>query len=133
MEVVRLGFEFAEGLQLQFRVGGEELIDGGSAALEGVVVIELHVPAGSTVQAPQAGVWQRHGAVRGCLRTPRQTLEPATEETLILCDRLRDRGIFMQPTGDHLNILKIKPPMCTTRASVDYFVESVERSLAQEL
>ncbi len=61
----------------------------------------------------------------------RDTLEPATEETMVLCNRLRDLGIFMQPTGDYLNILKIKPPMCTTQASVDYFVDSIDRVLAE--
>lgn len=59
----------------------------------------------------------------------RQTLEPATEETAILCERLRELGIFMQPTGDHLNILKIKPPMCTTRQSVEFFVAMVSKVL----
>ncbi len=61
----------------------------------------------------------------------RQTLEPATEETTYLCDRLRELGIFMQPTGDYLNILKIKPPMVTTRSSVDFFVDSVSRVLSE--
>jgi len=37
----------------------------------------------------------------------------------------------MQPTGDYLNILKIKPAMCTTRASVDYFADSVDRILSE--
>ncbi len=37
------------------------------------------------------------------------SLEPATEETMALCDRLLELGIIMQPTGDHLNIFKIKP------------------------
>jgi len=59
----------------------------------------------------------------------RQTLEPATEETAALCERLRELGIFMQPTGDYLNILKIKPPMCTTRQSVDFFVDMVAKVL----
>ena len=63
----------------------------------------------------------------------RETLEPATQETQLLCDRLRELGIFMQPTGDHLNILKIKPPMCTSRASVDYFVDSIDRVLGEGL
>lgn len=61
----------------------------------------------------------------------RETLAPATEETARLCDRLRDLGIFMQPTGDHLNTLKIKPPMNTTRQSVDFFVDSVARVLSE--
>ncbi|NBF01706.1 aminotransferase [Pseudomonas sp. Fl5BN2] len=62
-----------------------------------------------------------------------QTLEPATEETTLLCDRLRQLGIFMQPTGDHLNILKIKPPMVTTRQSVDFFVDMLSKVLGEDL
>jgi 4-aminobutyrate aminotransferase-like enzyme/Ser/Thr protein kinase RdoA (MazF antagonist) len=61
----------------------------------------------------------------------RQSLEPATEETAYLCDRLRELGIFMQPTGDHLNILKIKPPMVTTRRSVGFFVDNVSKVLGE--
>ncbi|MEG5264159.1 aminotransferase [Pseudomonas sp. JDS28PS106] len=61
----------------------------------------------------------------------RQSLEPATEETAILCDRLRELGIFMQPTGDYLNILKIKPPMCTTIQSVEFFVSMVSKVLSE--
>ncbi|MBV4460858.1 aminotransferase [Pseudomonas sp. COR58] len=57
----------------------------------------------------------------------RETLEPATEETMRLCDRLRELGIFMQPTGDDLNILKIKPPMVTSRQSVDFFVDMLSK------
>ncbi|MDH0301313.1 MULTISPECIES: aminotransferase [unclassified Pseudomonas] len=83
---------------------------------------------------PLAGAAHGSGFYLGLeLVRDRQTLEPATEETMILCDRLRDLGIFMQPTGDYLNILKIKPPMCTTRASVDYFVDSVDRILDEGL
>ncbi|WP_341524157.1 aminotransferase [Pseudomonas sp. G.S.17] len=61
----------------------------------------------------------------------RQSLEPASEETAYLCERLRELGIFMQPTGDYLNILKIKPPMVTTRQSVDFFVDMVSKVLAE--
>ncbi|MGE8101469.1 aminotransferase [Pseudomonas fluorescens] len=63
----------------------------------------------------------------------RETLEPATEETTALCDRLRELGIFMQPTGDYLNILKIKPPMVTTRRSVDFFVDTLSKVLDEGL
>jgi len=83
---------------------------------------------------PLAGAVHGSGFYLGLeLVRDRQTLEPATEETMVLCNRLRDLGIFMQPTGDYLNILKIKPPMCTTRASVDYFVDSIDRILSEEL
>jgi 4-aminobutyrate aminotransferase-like enzyme/Ser/Thr protein kinase RdoA (MazF antagonist) len=63
----------------------------------------------------------------------RETLEAATEETAVLCDRLRELGIFMQPTGDDLNILKIKPPMVTSRRSVDFFVDMLDRVLTEGL
>ncbi|WP_194788261.1 aminotransferase [Pseudomonas sp. UFMG81] len=83
---------------------------------------------------PLAGAAHGSGFYLGLeLVRDRQTLEPASEETMHLCDRLRELGIFMQPTGDYLNILKIKPPMCTTRASVDYFVDSVDRVLSEGL
>ena len=63
----------------------------------------------------------------------RDTLEPATEETTALCNRLRELGIFMQPTGDYLNILKIKPPMVTSRQSVDFFVDMLAKVLEEGL
>jgi 4-aminobutyrate aminotransferase-like enzyme len=60
----------------------------------------------------------------------RVTLDPATEETAAICDRLLTLGVVMQPTGDYLNVFKIKPPMCISKESVDYFVDSLERVLA---
>ena len=60
----------------------------------------------------------------------RTSLEPATEETAGICDRLLELGVIMQPTGDYLNVLKIKPPLCVSRQSVDYFVDALERVLA---
>ena len=60
----------------------------------------------------------------------RDTLEPATEETAAICDRLLHLGVIMQPTGDHQNVLKIKPPLCITRESVDYFADQLARVLA---
>ena len=83
---------------------------------------------------PLAGAVHGSGFYLGLeLVRDRATLEPATEETALLCERLRELGIFMQPTGDYLNILKIKPPMCTTRRSVDFFVDSIARVLGEDL
>ncbi|WP_282365716.1 aminotransferase [Pseudomonas sp. PS02290] len=81
---------------------------------------------------PLAGAVHGSGFYLGLeLVRDRETLEPATEETTCLCDRLRELGIFMQPTGDYLNILKIKPPMVTSRRSVDFFVDSVSKVLSE--
>ena len=60
----------------------------------------------------------------------RSTWQPATEETAAICDRLRELGVIAQPTGDHLNILKLKPPMCFSRSSADAFVAALDRVLA---
>ena len=60
----------------------------------------------------------------------RVTLEPATEETAAICDRLLTLGVVMQPTGDFLNVLKIKPPLVVTKESVDYFVDALDRVLS---
>lgn len=54
---------------------------------------------------------------------------PATEETAAICERMRGLGIMIQPTGDHRNVLKIKPPMCLTRASADAFAAALDRTL----
>jgi 4-aminobutyrate aminotransferase-like enzyme/Ser/Thr protein kinase RdoA (MazF antagonist) len=59
----------------------------------------------------------------------RVTLEPATDECAAICERLLELGIVVQPTSDHLNVLKVKPPLCLTRASADFFVDTLEQVL----
>ena len=59
------------------------------------------------------------------------TLEPATEETAAICDRMLSLGVVIQPTGDHKNVLKLKPPMCITTASVDHVVDALDEVLAE--
>ena len=45
--------------------------------------------------------------------------------------RLRDAGILMSIDGPFNNILKIKPPMCFTKANVDLMLTAVDRVLTQ--
>jgi 4-aminobutyrate aminotransferase-like enzyme/Ser/Thr protein kinase RdoA (MazF antagonist) len=61
----------------------------------------------------------------------RTTLEPATDETAAICDRLLELGVIMQPTGDHLNVLKIKPPLCLSAESADFFADMLEKVLSE--
>ncbi|GAB1823867.1 aminotransferase [Herbidospora sp. RD11066] len=56
---------------------------------------------------------------------------PATEETWAICDRLLELGVIVQPTGDHLNILKIKPPMVLTEESAEFFAAALARTLSE--
>ncbi|MFC8520610.1 aminotransferase [Streptomyces sp. NPDC057257] len=79
---------------------------------------------------------ERHpliGTVHGCglylgveFVRDRTTLEPATEETAAICERLRELGVVMQPTSDRQCVLKIKPPLCLTRDSADVFVAALD-------
>ncbi|TQX86443.1 MULTISPECIES: aminotransferase [Rhizobium] len=78
------------------------------------------------------------GAVHGMglylgleLITDRDSLAPATMETAALCDRLLELGVIVQPTGDHLNVLKIKPPLCISRESAEFFLQALEKALIE--
>jgi 4-aminobutyrate aminotransferase-like enzyme len=64
------------------------------------------------------------------IRDP-ETLEPAPEETSAICDRMLELGVIIQPTGDHMNILKIKPPLCIDVESADFYVDTLDRVLTE--
>ncbi|KAA0080661.1 aminotransferase [Mycolicibacterium sp. P9-64] len=59
------------------------------------------------------------------------TLAPATEETAAICDRMLELGVVIQPTGDHQNILKTKPPLCIDVAGADFYVDALDRVLTE--
>jgi 4-aminobutyrate aminotransferase-like enzyme/Ser/Thr protein kinase RdoA (MazF antagonist) len=59
----------------------------------------------------------------------RETLEPATEETAAICERMRELGVVIQPTSDRQCVLKVKPPLNFSRASADAFVDALDRVL----
>lgn len=64
------------------------------------------------------------------IRDP-ETLEPATEETTLICNRMLELGVIIQPTGDHQNILKTKPPLCIDIAGADFYVDALDRVLTE--
>ena len=59
----------------------------------------------------------------------RSTLEPADTETAAICERMRELGVIVQPTGDHMCVLKMKPPMCISVRSADFFVDALDQVL----
>ncbi|MEU9064432.1 aminotransferase [Streptomyces sp. NPDC048430] len=99
------------------------------------------VRVGGRLKSRLQALADRHpliGAVHGSglylgleLVRDQDTLEPATEETAELCDRMLDLGVIVQPTGDHLNILKIKPPLCIDADAVDFFADTLDLALTQ--
>ena len=109
-----------------------EIRDGGlqaNAASTGEYLRARLNELGST--HPQIGAVHGHGFYLGLeLVQDRASLTPARRETAQLCERLRENGVIMQPTGDHQNVLKIKPPMCASREDVDFFVDRLDHVLA---
>jgi 4-aminobutyrate aminotransferase-like enzyme/Ser/Thr protein kinase RdoA (MazF antagonist) len=78
------------------------------------------------------------GAVHGMglylgveLVTDHATLEPATAETAEVCERLLDFGVIMQATSERQNVLKVKPPLCLSVSSADFFVDALDEVLAE--
>ncbi|MEH3054296.1 MAG: aminotransferase class III-fold pyridoxal phosphate-dependent enzyme [Patulibacter minatonensis] len=61
----------------------------------------------------------------------RATAEPAAGEARAICERLRRFGVILQPTGDHDNVLKVKPPLCLTIDDADFAVDALERVLVE--
>lgn len=61
----------------------------------------------------------------------RTTLEPASSEAEAICDRMLDLGVVIQPTSDRMNVLKVKPPLCLDQSAADFFVDTLDRVLAE--
>jgi 4-aminobutyrate aminotransferase-like enzyme len=61
----------------------------------------------------------------------RDNLEPAVEETAAICNRMLELGVVIQPTGDHMNILKTKPPLCIDAEAADFYVDALDRVLTE--
>ncbi|WP_368497221.1 aminotransferase [Herbiconiux sp. A18JL235] len=95
---------------------------------------------GGYLKSRLEGLMPKHpliGAVHGLglylgveLVRDRVTLEPATEETAALCERMRELGVIVQPTSDRQCVLKIKPPLTITRESADFFVDRLDEVLS---
>ncbi len=100
---------------------------------ENAAVVGARLKDGMTALAerhPLIGAVHGSGLYLGLeLVTDRTTRSPAPRETAALCDHLRDLGVIVQPTGDHLNILKIKPPLCLDLPAADFFLTGLDRAL----
>lgn len=139
--------EIAEALS---REGNFFSSAGGSpvSCVAGLAVLDVIRDEGLQQRAKQVGdhllarldeLASRHqviGAVHGMglylgieLVRSRETLEPATEETAAVCERLLHHGVIMQATSERQNVLKVKPPLCLSVESADFFVDALDRVL----
>ncbi len=60
----------------------------------------------------------------------RATKEPATAQTARLLELARERHLLLGKGGIHGNVLRIKPPMCITKADADFLVTVLDECLA---
>lgn len=100
----------ADGLQENARLMGERL-------REGLEALSLRYPALGAVHG--MGLYLGVEIVAG---GPDQ---PDKEGAAQVCEALLDYGVIVQPTGDHKNVLKIKPPLTIDAPAVDHFVASL--------
>lgn len=59
------------------------------------------------------------------------TKAPATEETLVVWEAMREMGVLVGKGGLFGNVLRIKPPMCITAADVDFALEVMDAALGR--
>lgn len=54
---------------------------------------------------------------------------PATAEAYAICERLLELGVINHNTGDHSNVLKVKPPLYFSKEDADFFVQALDVAL----
>ncbi|MEQ1894549.1 MAG: aminotransferase class III-fold pyridoxal phosphate-dependent enzyme, partial [Planctomycetota bacterium] len=62
----------------------------------------------------------------------RATLEPAGDEADHVVQRLREEGILAGTDGPWHSVLKLRPPLCFTRAEADLFVTVLDEILSED-
>jgi len=55
---------------------------------------------------------------------------PAVEETDVLLERMKDRGVLIGKTGRDRNVLTFQPPLIIDETDIDETLEALEQSLA---
>ncbi len=94
---------------------------------------------GEHLRAGLRALAERHatiGDVRGAglmtgveLVRDRGTREPAVAEAARVVNGLRERGVLISYTGEHANILKIRPPLPFSRTHADLLLDALDQTL----
>jgi 4-aminobutyrate aminotransferase-like enzyme len=136
---------FANGMEYFNTFGGNPVSCAIGLAVLDVVrderLQEKALDVGGYLMSRLRDIRKRHplvGDVRGLglfvgveLVRDRLSLEPADREAGIVVNRMRDRGVLASTDGPFHNVIKIKPPMCFTRADADTFADALDASLEE--
>ena len=57
--------------------------------------------------------------------------QPGTAEARAICERMLELGIICHATGDHSNVMKVKPPLCFSVSDAECFVDTLEQVLRE--
>jgi len=114
----------------------------GTTVIDVLVRDELQANAANIGSVLRAGIEQiadhheQVGAVLGRglymgvdLVHDRSSRAPAPVEALAVCERMRELGVIVQPTGDRGNVLKLKPPLCISEQSGHTILDALDRAL----
>lgn len=63
------------------------------------------------------------------LVSDRSSKEPASAETAVVFEEAKNRGVLLGKGGLFGNVLRIKPPLCITKANVDQAIEVLDQCL----
>ena len=61
----------------------------------------------------------------------RATKEPAKAEAVEVLEGARELGVLIGKGGLDANVLRIKPPMCITKADVDFAIDVLDQTLSK--
>jgi 4-aminobutyrate aminotransferase-like enzyme/Ser/Thr protein kinase RdoA (MazF antagonist) len=67
------------------------------------------------------------------LVTDRETRTPATRQADHIVNRLRQRGVLAGTDGPYHNVIKLRPPLIVSTEDVDLFVETLNKTLREDL
>ena len=56
---------------------------------------------------------------------------PATEETDIILEKLKDRGILLGKNGEFRNVLAFQPPLVVSEADIDFLLDNLDEVLEE--
>jgi 4-aminobutyrate aminotransferase-like enzyme len=65
------------------------------------------------------------------LVSDRDSKTPAADTARAVVNSMRHKGVLMSKIGEHDNVLKLRPPLCFSKANADLLVTTLDEVLAQ--